>query len=343
MPGETTDDSHLRYVAVKCRSCDRQFRARKWSEGMPCPQCRATDVQPLPAPGGAGDYLLADRTQGTTRADVAFGEWARWCGFITANQYNAAVHRQTSQTQDGGSSQPMHEVLIGMKALDEERALGLLRFMTVRRPNADDEDLVKRLLATGKADRQKVEACLKEQAALAKERNEVPFIGQLLLRRRAADEETLLHILHEEERDRHGALHMARMMSTPPARDTPFSKLARRTAESPRLLRNTILLSVLAVAVVAVWALNMREPKEVAYGRCETCGFQQELPWSATDWPAMCRRCHKRTVMFLVKCPNGHIYTWVSPFSPGQCPVCGSGQARPLTAQEFEELTTAGR
>jgi hypothetical protein len=343
MAEETKDGSHLRYVAVKCLSCDRQFRVRKWSEGMSCPECRATDVQPLPVPGGAVDYLLADRSQGTTRADVAFGEWARWCGFITANQYNTAVHRQTSQIQDGGSSAPIHEILIGMKALDEERAVGLLRFMTVRRPNADDEDLMSRLLATGKVDPQKVAACRTEQAALAKERNEVPFIGQLLLRRRVVDEETLVRILHEEDHERHGALHMARMMSTPPPKDTPLAKLARRTAKSPRLVRNAVVLAVLTAVVVAVWAYNLSETEQVTYGQCETCGFQQEVTWSATDWPATCSRCRKKTVMLLVKCPNGHIYTRLSPFSRSQCPVCKSGQARPLTAEEFKEFTSAGR
>lgn len=333
------DSGTADYIAVRCRSCEGRFRARTWSEDMACPACRATEMEPMAPPGGAIDYLLADRTQGTTRADVSFGEWARWSGAITANQYNTAVHRQTSELQERGVATPIHELLVAMKALDEEQALGILRFMTLARPEADDEDFVKRLLAQGEADTAKVAACQKQQAELAGQRNEVPHIGQLLLHRRVIDEAALLGILHEQDRAGRGALHVIRMVSTAPPKDTIAAKLARQAAESPRFIRNTIVVSVLLLVAVLVWAWAMREPAATAFGRCETCQYQQEMPWDPLDWPATCRRCKSKTVRYLVVCPERHVYTWPSPLTPAPCPRCGSIRGRALTREEFEGRT----
>jgi ribosomal protein S27E len=332
-----------RYVAVQCRDCGAGLRARAWHEGIKCPKCGATNVEPLAAPGGAVDYTVADRSQGTTSADVMFAEWARWCEHITANQFNQAVHRQNSELQEQNRSTPIHELMIRMGFMDEERAVGVLRFLTVGRPNADDEDFVARLLKRPGIDRRKVAVVQEEQKALAGKRNEVPPVCQLLVQRRVIDESTMLDVLHEQDREGHGALRMALAMSRPVPKETLASKVRRRAEESPHFVRNAILLAVLVALTAGVWAWRLGGETQMVFIRCPNCGRLSQTAWSATDWPARCPRCGARAAEAAVVCENNHLFSWPTPYNPVPCPVCGTRAARLVTQGDLDRgFRTAG-
>jgi Zn finger protein HypA/HybF involved in hydrogenase expression len=329
------------YVAVRCQSCGDAFRVRAWKEGMSCPRCRAAQVQPVPAPGGAVDYLLADRRHGTTQEDVVFAEWARWCGYITANQYNAAVHRQNSDLQSSGSARPIHEVMISLESMDEVEANGLLRFLALRRPNADDEDFVARLLRQADVDPEEVQRTFESQRATARKRNEVPPVAQLLVQKRVITESRMLDLLQEQARDGTGALKTALDMSKPPPRESAIGKAAGRLLGRPGLLKNAAIVLVLGLAVWGVWSWRLREHSFDAYGQCSSCGAWVTVPWTAAGWPAVCPRCRLKTVRFAVECPRGHVFLRASPFSYEHCPECGADMGRPLTEEEFRRLAPA--
>jgi Zn finger protein HypA/HybF involved in hydrogenase expression len=323
-----------RYVAVQCGDCGAKMRARGWHEGITCPKCASSDVHPLPAPGGAVDYILADRSQGTTSADVMFGDWARWCGFITSNQFNQAVHRQNSELQENDRSTPIHELMVRMGFIDEERAHGLLRFLTTPRPNHDDEDFVERLLQRPGIDRARVRKVEEDQKALAAKRNEVPPICQLLVQDRVIDESTMLEILREEEHEGHGALKMALAMSMPAPKETVVSKLGKRAAESPQFVRNVIVLAVLVVVTIGVWAWRLSGETQMCYIKCSACGRTSQVEWTATEWPARCPGCRTYSGEIAAICENGHVFTWPNPYNARPCPVCGTRASRLLTEED---------
>jgi predicted RNA-binding Zn-ribbon protein involved in translation (DUF1610 family) len=336
--GEPTDGGP-RFVAVRCASCGAGFRARKWKEGLSCPVCAAATVRAEAAPGGAVDYTVADRRGGTTAADVAFGQWAKWCGYVTPNQYNTAVHRQNSELQSAPRSRPIHEVMLALGFLDEERAIGLLRFLTLPRPNADDDDFLRRAAEGGYCDAPAAERIRALQQKMAAKRNEVPPAAQLMLQKRLVTEAQMLEVLQAQERDGVGALKAVLTMSQPPPREKALDKVTRRARESPHTIFRVILAVVLLGLVAGVWAWQAREPELVAYGKCTECGSVMALPWTATEWPARCSSCGRRTVGFAVVCPNGHVFARSSPFSREPCPQCGADYGRPLTEEEFLKLT----
>ncbi len=327
-----------RYLALRCRSCGSSFRARAWKEGMSCPKCHARGMQPLPAPGGAVDYVLADRSHGTTAADVMFGEWAKWSGAVTANQYNAAVHRQNSELQAGGKARPIHEVMLSLGHLTEEKANGLLAFLAHQRPDECDEDFVARLLRQRGIDKIEVERVSALQREMAGKRNEVPPIGQLLVQNRVITEARMLELLQEQAAEGGGSLKMAQTMCHRPPKESAVGNLARQVTHSPNIARNVVVLLGVLLAVGAAWAWALHEPGETAYGYCTTCKTWQAVAWTAATWPARCPRCSLKSVQFAVKCRNGHFFLRDSPFGHEKCPACGSGFGWPLTKAEFLEL-----
>lgn len=332
-----------RYVALRCRGCGSVFRARAWKEGMSCSKCRAGALQPLPAPGGAVDYVLADRSHGTTAADVMFAEWAKWCGYITANQYNSAVHRQNSELQPGGKARPIHDVMVSLGFIDEEKANGLLGFLAQRRPDSHDEDFVSGLLRHGGVDKQQVQRICALQREMAGKRNEVPPIGQLLVQNRIITEARMLELLREQAKNGTGSLRMALTMSQPVSRQSAVGNLARQVTKSPHIVRNAAVLLGLVLAVLAAWAWALHEPQATAYGYCTTCKSWVAVPWTAAGWPARCPRCGTKGVMFAVMCPRGHVFLRDSPFGHEACPECRSDFGRPLTKEEFLQLRREGQ
>jgi len=343
MVEDKTEAEQGRFVALQCRKCGGMFRARQWRDGVSCPNCRGSSVRPVPAPGGAVDYMLADRSQGTTADDVAFAEWAKWCGFVTANQYNTAMHRQNSELHETARTRPIHEVLASMGLLDKDKVEGLLRFLALPRPNLHDKDFVARLLRHGHADPEQVERVCRLQRRMADQNNEVRPVCQMLVHRRLITEAQMLEVLHEQEGQELGDLAVARQMAQRPPRDSVLMKLGRRVKGRKVPLRSIAVLAALLLVAYAVWSWQLRRPQIFVYGQCERCKCFVQVPWSATDWPRVCPVCRHRSVLYLVRCPKGHYYVRASPFSKEACPECGSDFGRQPTASEFAALLAAPR
>jgi hypothetical protein len=281
---------------------------------------------------------VADRSQGTTAGDVMFGEWARWCDYITANQFNQAVHRQNSELQEQERATPIHQLMIRMGYIDEERAMGLLRFLTVERPNYDDTDFIARLLSRRGVDREKVDAVQREQEAMAGKRNEVPPVCQLLVQRRVISEATMLEILQEQDHDGWGALRVARAMSMPVPKETVAAKLRRRAAESPTFVRNVIVIAALVAVAAGVWVWRLGGESEMVFIRCTTCERVTLVEWrGATEWPAPCPRCGALTGEVAVVCENRHLSSWPTPYQMIPCPICGSRSMRFVTQEDIDQ------
>lgn len=335
MPEETTGEERATWVALHCSGCGARMRARQGREGLKCPHCHSADLRPVPVLGDAIDYAAADRRHGTAAADVMLAEWARWCDYITPNQYNAAMHRQNSELQTGGAARPIHEVMISLGLLGEERVSGLLRFLSRKRPDADDRDFLARLAGRGDLERSRLEDVAALQGKMARERREVPPIGQLLVQKRVITEARLLDVLREQAAEGLGSLHTALLMSRPPPKETAAGRLVRRAAGSPKLMRSIAVVVVLGLLATGLWALQLREKPLYVYGRCQRCEGIAKVEWSATDWPAKCPRCGSRAVYYAVRCPNGHIFTRKFPFTYETCPECGADRGYPLTDEDY--------
>jgi ssDNA-binding Zn-finger/Zn-ribbon topoisomerase 1 len=325
-------------AAFVCQSCGARFRGTAQGPPGACPQCRRKSVRRLEVRGGALDYALADRRQGTTAEDVAFAQWAKWAGFITANQYNTAMHLQNGEVRDTGKGRPIHDVLVSLGFLDKDKVEGLLRFLAVERPNRNDKDFAARVLRHGWAEPDRVESVFALQRRLAGRRNEVRPLAQMLVHKRVLSEGRMLELLHEQEKDGIGNLTLLRSMAERPHRQRAVSKLGARLVGSRLPLRGVALLVLLAAVAYGVWAWQLSPPKIFAYGRCTRCQSVVRVRWSATDWPRRCPVCRHKTVLYLVRCPQGHYFLRSSPFSKEPCPECGSDFGRQPTPEEFERL-----
>ncbi len=332
---EQAEEPEQHGIAGRCAACEVGFRVKAWHEGLKCPKCRAGDVVPLPVPGGAIDYVLADRSQGTTAHDVTFGLWAKWCDFITANQYNTAVHRQNSELHEGRRGRPLHEVMVSLDHLAEDKAVGILRFMAVSRPDRHDEDFVARLLTRPGVDADAVQNIAAQQRKMAQERNEVPPVCQLLEQAHVITETEMLSLLREEQHDKIGTLHVALSVSLPPPKVTAADKLLKRAKESPDLIRRVLLVTVIVALTILVCWWRLREPPTEVYAECGWCGSTVLVEWDSMDWPRYCPLCRHKTAAYAVICPNGHQFTRAHPFSREKCPVCGSKRGRPLTEADL--------
>jgi hypothetical protein len=314
------------------------MRARGPVEGLKCPHCHSTALREVPVLGGAIDYICADRRHGTTAADVMLGEWARWCGYVTANQYNAAVHRQNSEMQASGAARPIHEVMIALGFIDESRIAGLLRFLCRKRPDEEDGDFLARLAVRGGVDAGQVKEVAALQRKMAARRNEVPPIGQLLVQRHVLTEAQMLDIMREQMAGGGGALQTCLAMSQPRPRENPAGRLVARARGSAQLVRGVAVAIVLTLLAGAIWAWQIREKPVQVVGRCAHCESLVKVRWSATQWPAKCPRCGRQTVYYAVMCPNGHLFTRAFPFTNECCPECGADRGRPLTEEDYLEL-----
>ncbi len=332
---EQAEGPEQHVIAVRCASCEAGFRVEAWHEGLKCPKCRAGDVVPLPVPGGAVDYVLADRSQGTTAHDVTFGLWTKWCDFITANQYNTAVQRQNRELHEGRRGRPLHQVMISLGFLAEDKAVGILRFMAVSRPDRHDEDFVARLLARPGVDADAVQNIAAQQRRIAEESNEVPPVCQLLEQAHVITETEMLSLLREEQRDKIGTLHVALNVSLPPPKVTAADRLLKRAKESPDLIRQVALIAALVALTAWVWVWRFGGADVHVYAQCGWCGDTVLVEWDSMDWPRWCPLCSHKTAAYALICPNGHRFTRANPFSLEECPECGSGRGRPLTEADL--------
>ena len=338
MSEETKQAPESHDTAVRCGNCNASMRARGALDGLKCPNCRSTDLREVPVIGGAIEYTCADRRHGTTAADVMLAEWAKWCGYLTPNQYNTAMHRQNSELQASGAARPIHEVWIDLGFIDEHRVEGLLRFLCRKRPDADDEDFLARLGAREDVDPAQVKQVAALQRKMAARRNEVPPVAQLLVQRHVLTEGQMLEVLQAQSAEGRGAKTTALAMSQAPVKESPASRLVRQAKGSPRAVATLALAVVLGLLATGLWAWQIREKPVYVVGRCSDCEGLVKVEWSVTDWPARCPRCGRQAVRYALICPNGHLFTRESPFTFEACPECGAGHGRPLTEEEYMRL-----
>ena len=338
MAKEPTSSHASEDVAVRCGRCGATMRARGQTEGLKCPHCHSSRLSQVPVLGGAIEYACADRRHGTTAADVMLAEWAKWCNYVTANQYNAAMHRQNSEMQASGAARPIHEILIAQGAIDEQRVTGLLRFLCRKRPDADDEEFLARLAQRDDVDAAQVKEVAALQRKMAARRNEVPPIGQLLVQRHVISEGLMMEVLAAQAADGGGSLQTCLAMSQPPPKSTAAGRLVSRAKGSPQLIRSMVVLVLLSLLAAGIWALQFREETLYVVGRCEKCEAIVKVEWTPTQWPAKCPRCGRRAVYYALMCPNGHLFTRAFPFTNERCPECGADRGRPLTDEEYIRL-----
>jgi len=320
-------------VAVHCEGCGGRFRARTWREGIACPRCQSRQVKPLVAPGGAVDYCVADRSKGYALADMRFAQWAKWSSLITPYQYEVAFLKQNRQIQEGKPPLPIHEILIQQGALTERQAVRLLEFLSLPRPDEQDGEFVRTLLATTRVDPEKLGRVQQLQMKAATRQHEVPPLCQLLVEQRVINEAQMLAVLRLQQQSGRGALHLAHEMVVRPTRRTQFGALrAALSLRNPRT-RAALVILVVFLLGLGVWWRQAAANVPRMYVRCLDCGFVSEVRWSNT-FPVKCPHCGRVRAVYLKVCSNGHLFPSQSPFEPEPCPVCGSPTSRPATAED---------
>jgi len=313
--------------AFRCRVCRTCFGAPAGAAGVTCPSCGADRTDRLSVPEGAVDYVLADRSQGTTSHDILFAQWAKWCNYVTPHQYDLAIHRQNSELREDGVARPIHEVMVSLGFIDEDTSDSLLRFLAMPRPDACDEDMVRRLLLSKRANAQDLQRACELHRRAAAGGGIVPPIGQFMLQKGLINEVDLVRLLREQSDDGTGSLRLALAMRGPQATGGILARPRIRAAA--RKIVTGIGLAAL-VALVLWWALH--EPVRKVWVVCKTCNAVRKVE-APQEWPAKCPACGYRTSWPAVKCRNGHIYARTTPLTvPGEaCPECGSTAALPIT------------
>jgi hypothetical protein len=280
-----------RFMALHCESCGRRFRAKQWQDGMTCPKCHSEKVRPVVAPGGAVDYFVADRSRGYTPADVRFAQWAKWCGLVTQSQYDKTFIRQNRLIQERKPIPPIHEIMVAEGFLSEGQAIGLLEFMSLPRPDEDDESFLELMTRMADVDPNEVEKIKKLQRAAAEKCHEVPPICQLLVEKRVIREPQMVAMLKFQERNDAGCLKRATesVKRRQGSKRGSFASLKSLSLSTP-LVRNAVLVAGLLMLGLGLLAWQAAAGAEWVYVKCTRCGTVSEVR-SPESYPAQCPRC----------------------------------------------------
>ena len=318
----------------RCRLCRRSFQAEVAS-GLACPACGGDTIEKVHVPAGAFEYILADRSQGTTALDVMFAQWAKWCQCITPHQYDVAVHRQNSELQEAGVARPIHEIMLQQGFINDETADGLLRFLSFPRPDDFDRDFVARLLSEDEhVDEARVKEVGAVQQRMAAGRAMVPPLSQLLLSRGVITEVQLLDILREQTREGAGPLRLAAAMAGSVKRGSgPATVKGMLTG---RAARKVVMVAVLFAIAATLLTSYFYEPPARIWGYCRQCHaiVKVEAPAPGETWPLKCPVCGYRDLYVAVKSLNGPVFGRQHAMSREPCPVTGSLTVHLLTDEE---------
>ena len=333
---ETQQESSARTcVAVHCENCGRRFRARKWREGIVCPQCRSGQVKPLVAPGGAVDYYVADRSKGYTPADIRFAQWAKWCELITPRQFELSLIKLNRQLQEGKPPRPVHEIMMEQGFLGEREAVSLLEFLSLPRPDEQDQAFAEALQASVEVDRAGIARTQQLQRRAARQCHEVPPLCQLLVDCRVLSEAQMLAVLKLQERSGQGALATVRKMIEKALGREPARKVLKELSFRTPAVRAAVIMVALLVLGIGLWAWNASYGGTRMYVKCHRCGEVSQVRWSAT-FPVTCRRCGKLAARYAVVCRKcSSIFVRESPYSHEPCPDCGCPHARSVTPEDL--------
>lgn len=336
MPDKTPDENQTNAVAAECQSCGHRFRLNQWGENVQCPECRANRVQPLVAPGGAVDYLTADRSEGYAPADVRFAQWAKWTGLITPNQHEIAFVKQNRQIQRGSDPDPIHEIMVNENWIAREQAEGLLEFMAFHRPCEDDEEFAELIKNRTDADEEKVDRTRKLQAGIASSRNEVPPLCQLLMEKRVITEAQMLGALKHLQKQGRGPLEKARRMAGERKSTRRVQAVKKKISLKNPVIRNILIVLLLLLLGVGAWQIHAsRGPKAAV--KCRECDEVSWVSWSQS-YPVKCPSCGSKSAYYAMKCKNEHIFTISNPYQRRKkCPVCDTTRVRPLKEGDLEE------
>lgn len=325
-----SETASQRPLIVRCDKCAAVLRTRAWREGLVCPKCKAGVVSPVSAPGGAVDYLMANRKEGYAIEDIRVAQWARWSGLITPHQYDVAFVRQRKQVSAGEKVQPIHEILIAEEAVSPGDATAVLEFMARERPDEDDDDFAQRAVEAGIADKQKVETIRRTQAEMAAKQHEVPPLAQLLFEKRVLDEGRMLAILNMQKAAGLGSLARIEAMRQANRKQSLYERVAKGVKPPKQQLKNIALVVLVFLTAGALWYYNEFGHRVKVAVICAKCRAESVIAWPHR-WPAKCPKCGAMEAYFAVKCIRcGRVYSRASPWSREKCPRCGATTAVPL-------------
>lgn len=321
-------------VAAHCAACGCQFRARRWRDNMSCPQCGSGSVEPVMAPGGAVDYYVANRKEGHARADVRFAQWAKWTELITPNQYERAFVKQNRQIQNGQKPDPIHEIIVDENWIGENQAIGLLEFLSLRRPSESDDEFLTALRQKSDVDWGKVKKVRRLQQKAAQKCHEIPPICQLLMERRVISETQMLTVLKQLNQNETGDLHNAREMAGERKSIQRVKRLKKAITPSKTTARYAAIVVALLLLGIGAWKWQAAQGRKVVV-QCRNCNEISQVNWSKS-FPVRCPNCGKKTAYYAMKCENGHIFTVRNPYQRIiTCPTCGTKESHPLKEDEI--------
>lgn len=324
------EQTPARLILVICDQCGARFKSKQWREGVKCPKCKEGALSPGVAPGGAVDYVLANRSEGYAIADIRVGQWAKWAELITPHQYEVAFVKQRRQVSAGGEIEPIHEILENQGFLTEGAATAILEFTTLTRPDGDDADLARRVIEKNIAPADKVKAIQDAQAKMAETANEIPPLVQLLCEKRVIDEGQLRALLGMQKQAGVGPLVTIPELIDRNRKESIYEKVAKGVKPPKHQIKNVLLVVGVFLLAGAAWYHQWRRQQVHVDVIFMDTRQQARILWPHA-WPAKNLRTGKRTGYMLVKCHRcGHEFGRENPDARTKCPICGCPTAFPL-------------
>lgn len=316
---------------LSCDRCDATYRRLNWSQGMKCPKCKSPDFYPVTVIGGAIDYTLADRSQGYAIEDIRFAQLAKWAGIITPSQYTQALKRQRQLAGPSQKAPHIAQVMTNERFMESAEIAAVFAAMCTPRPGPDDEAFADLALQNRCATQEQVQECRLIQTQIAKGRNEVPPLGQIMFEKRYLNEAQVQALYQKMAGRELGVVHQIREAYEDSRELSAFERIAG-TSDEPERRRMFYTICILSLLVVAVWShWIFGGGGEKMWFKCGNadCGKLYKAR-RVEEFPATCRFCKKKEARYAQKCINcGEVFGTDGWWGRPVCPHCGKARIEP--------------
>ena len=306
---------------VRCEDCGARFEKLPWSPGAPCPKCGSSDFGPVPTRGGVSDYAAADRSAAFALEDIRFGRLAQWAGFITPKQLQYALYQQKQFVAAGRKVPDIGALFMQEKVMSRPQVQAVLAARRSQPRNTEDAEFAAAARRLGQATEAQITECRRMQDEAAQAGYDAVPLPLLLYEKRYMQENQILALMMNFERQNTGLLPRIRRLAEP----VKAKPLKEQILGEPHSLGRYARVGVFCIVAVFILYSSVTLVKRLTPDvkvRCEKC-LGEFFASPTAGWPVKCPNCGAKEAYSLVLCQNcGEIYLFHGGIGYGAAAVC---------------------
>lgn len=316
-------------ATVRCEDCGAQSRNVIWRPGDTCPKCRSENYCPLVVKGGKPDYETADRSQAFALEDIRFGRLTQWAELATPNQVQRALHEQKALAGAGQKVPDIAALFLRDKLLTKEQAQALHAARRARPNSKDDQEFAKAVLRLGYVSQEQLDECRRIQKEADSAGHDALPLPMLVLEKRLMQENQVLALLKNAERQGTGLLHRAKTI--PREERTPPMEVLLGPKGAPLYWVRAFIIILLPIVILAMGYRVATGAGVRCTTQCAKCMAVTGAP-DNSKWPIKCPGCGSLTMWPQAICLDCGSRFAVTGIGYGiDCPRCHSSRFKHVT------------